>query len=148
LLEQIKSIDAARVDGKFVGDDGNVTDQGQAQVAQLLERCYATADDALKRYFCPVSNFTIPTNPHIRQGAIAEGLTHFSDKLYRIKHKLEKLELTQAWSLRETDLYDFFVIITTIDNRRVDRKFLADDGTAPEEGQSVSCFIGIHSVLG
>ncbi|CCX31889.1 hypothetical protein FPQ18DRAFT_399782 [Pyronema domesticum] len=124
LLEQIKSIDAARVDGRFVGDDGNVTDQGQAQVAQLLERSYATADDALKR-----------------QGAIAEGLTHFSDKLYGIKHKLEKLELTQAWSLRETDLYDFFVIITTIDNRRVDRKFLADDGTAPEEGQSILLYL-------
>ena len=71
------------------------------------------------------------------QGAIDPGLAHFADKLLRIKHKLEKLELTQAWSLRETDLYDFSVTLVDMDDRRVGQKFPVEDGSTPDEGQSV-----------
>jgi hypothetical protein len=73
-----------------------------------------------------------------RRGAIAPGLSHYAEQLSKIKGKLEKLELTQAWSLRETDLYDYMKALMKIDDERVNGKFVAQDGTAPEEGQSVS----------
>jgi hypothetical protein len=54
--------------------------------------------------------------------------------------------LTQAWSLRETDLFDLQKPLFAIDDARVDGKFVGQDGTAPHEGQSVSraygCEIG------
>jgi hypothetical protein len=73
-----------------------------------------------------------------RRGAIAPGLTHYAEQLHKIKSKLEKLELTQTWSLRETDLYDYMTALMKIDDERVGGKFVAQDGTAPGEGQSVS----------
>lgn len=73
-----------------------------------------------------------------RQGAIAPPLAHLADELYSIKNKLEKLELTQAWSLRETDLFELQKPLMAIDDARVGGKFVGKDGTTPYEGQSVS----------
>lgn len=39
----------ARVDGKFVADDGSVPELGQDIMTTLLERCYAVAGSALQR---------------------------------------------------------------------------------------------------
>jgi len=47
-LDQIKQIDSTKVDGKFIGEDGTIQEDGQAQVQLLLDRSYATAEDALK----------------------------------------------------------------------------------------------------
>lgn len=60
-----------------------------------------------------------------------------AEKLLQAKSQLEKLELTQAWSLRETDLYDFYKLVAGIDESRRDGKFLDSEGNMPEEGQTV-----------
>lgn len=73
------------------------------------------------------------------QGAVAPGLKPTYNKLLQAKSQLEKLELTQAWSLRETDLYEFQRLVLSIDKRRVDGKFVDSEGNAPDAGQSV-CF--------
>ncbi|KAA8910420.1 hypothetical protein FN846DRAFT_939196 [Sphaerosporella brunnea] len=123
-LDQIKQIDATKIDGKFVGDDGSIPEMGQDLVQLVLERCYTMADEALTR-----------------QGAIAPGISHYADQLFKIKSKLEKLELTQAWSLRETDLYDYMTTLMKIDDERVNGKFVGQDGTAPEQGQSIIMYL-------
>lgn len=45
-----------------------------------------------------------------------------------IRNELDKLALTQAWSLRETDLYDFQRQLDKIDESRVDGNWLDEDG--------------------
>lgn len=42
-----------------------------------------------------------------RKGEVSETWRPTYDILHGIRNDLEKLSLTQAWSLRETDLYDF-----------------------------------------
>jgi len=123
-LDQIKQIEAAKINGMFVGEDGSIPEQGQERVQLVLSRCCATADQALKR-----------------QGVVAPSLSHLADELLKIKNKLEKLELTQAWSLRETDLYDFQAFLMDVDDQRVEGKFVGADGSSPEEGQSVLLYL-------
>lgn len=61
-----------------------------------------------------------------------------ADKLDTIRCKLEKLEITQAWALRETDLFDYLSDLRRIDAARVDYKFIDQEtGQATQEGQSV-----------
>ena len=52
--------------------------------------------------------------------------------LVGIRNELEKLSLTQAWSLRETDLYDFQRELDQIDESRVDGNFRDRDGHPAE----------------
>lgn len=59
-----------------------------------------------------------------RQGRIAPAFKDTYDKLLTIRNKLEKLTLTQAWSLRETDLWDFQRQLDRIDEARVDGNFI------------------------
>ncbi|KAF2127129.1 hypothetical protein P153DRAFT_296119 [Dothidotthia symphoricarpi CBS 119687] len=59
-----------------------------------------------------------------RQGRIAPAFQDTYNKLAAIRNKLEKLTLTQAWSLRETDLWDFQRQLDRIDESRVDGNFL------------------------
>jgi len=49
-LATIKEIDAARVDGKFVAEDGSVPFEGQDIIDGLLQTCYSIIDEALKRF--------------------------------------------------------------------------------------------------
>lgn len=114
-------MEATKIDGKFVGDSGTAPEQGQAEVQALLERAYQSANNALEG-----------------QGKVAPGLKEKAETLLGLKSQLEKLELTQAWSLRETDLYEVIDILFRMDAERVDGKFLAEDGSAPSEGQTVS----------
>jgi hypothetical protein len=46
------------------------------------------------------------------------------DKLLDIRNKLEKLSLTQAWSMRETDLWSYQRQLDRIDEARVDGNFI------------------------
>jgi hypothetical protein len=48
--------------------------------------------------------------------------------LVDIRNKLEKLSLTQAWSLRETDLYDYQRQLDRIDESRIDSNFVDAKG--------------------
>tara|TARA_R110002060_G_scaffold24850_6_gene33821 strand:- start:1794 stop:2033 length:240 start_codon:yes stop_codon:yes gene_type:complete len=52
--------------------------------------------------------------------------------LIEIRNKLEKLSLTQAWSLRETDLYDYQRQLDKIDESRIDGNFVDADGVFAE----------------
>ena len=45
-----------------------------------------------------------------------------------IRDALEKLSLTQAWSLRETDLYDYQRKLDRIDESRIDGNFQDENG--------------------
>jgi hypothetical protein len=49
-----------------------------------------------------------------------------------IRNELEKLSLTHAWSLRETDLYDFQRQLDQIDESRVNGNFRDKDGNPAE----------------
>lgn len=58
-----------------------------------------------------------------KQGRIAPAFQDTYDKLLAIRNKLDKLTLTQAWSLRETDLWDFQRQLDRVDESRVDGNF-------------------------
>lgn len=62
----------------------------------------------------------------VREGKIDERFQDQYDKLRDIRDKLEQMNLTQAWSLRETDLYSFQRRLDRIDENRVDGNFLDD----------------------
>ncbi|KAF1358743.1 hypothetical protein EJ07DRAFT_122542 [Lizonia empirigonia] len=55
-----------------------------------------------------------------KQGRINPAFQDVYDKLLSIRNKLEKLSLTQAWSLRETDLWDFQRQLDRIDESRAE----------------------------
>lgn len=63
-----------------------------------------------------------------RQGKIDEKWADQYDKLRDIRDKLEQMNLTQAWSLRETDLYSFQRQLDRIDESRVNGAFLDQEG--------------------
>ncbi|KAI5784556.1 hypothetical protein EDC01DRAFT_618485 [Geopyxis carbonaria] len=123
-IEEIKKLEATKINGKFVADDGTFPDEGQEQVQMLVKRCYSMGEEAMKR-----------------QGEIAPSLKSLSDKLFKINSKLERLELTQAWSLRETDLYEIQAELVEIDVNRLDGKFIGIDQSSPEEGQSILLYL-------
>jgi len=54
------------------------------------------------------------------------------DLLVGIRNNLERLAITQAWSLRETDLYDFQRQLDKIDESRVEGNWLDDEGKPAE----------------
>ncbi|KAL9126289.1 MAG: hypothetical protein Q9217_004638 [Psora testacea] len=102
---QLKEIKATMVDGKFLGED-NTAPTGQDIVIGLLERCFLWSDIVLTR-----------------QGKIDERFKATYDKLCEIRNQLERLTLTQAWSLRETDLYNFQRQLDRIDESRINGNF-------------------------
>lgn len=53
---------------------------------------------------------------------------HLYSALVSIRNELDKLSLTQAWSLRETDLYDFQRQLDKIDESRVNGNWVDDKG--------------------
>ena len=59
-----------------------------------------------------------------RQGKIDERFQDTYEKLLKIRNQLEQMNLTQAWSLRETDLYSFQRQLDRVDESRVDGNFL------------------------
>lgn len=52
--------------------------------------------------------------------------------LISIRNELEKLSLTQAWSLRETDLYDYQRQLDKIDENRQNGNFYDEKGRAAD----------------
>ncbi|MCJ1321919.1 hypothetical protein MMC15_007264 [Xylographa vitiligo] len=103
--DQLIQIQATMVDGKFLGSDSTVP-QGQEIVGNLLNRCLVWADLCLEK-----------------NGKIDERFKPTYDKLLEIRNQLEKLTLTQAWSLRETDLYNYQRQLDRIDESRIDGNF-------------------------
>lgn len=80
-------------------------------IETLLQRCFLWVEIIKKK-----------------QGKIDERFRDTYDKLLDIRNKLEKLSLTQAWSLRETDLYSYQRQLDQIDEARVDGNFLDSNG--------------------
>ncbi|KAI9701608.1 MAG: hypothetical protein M1836_001664 [Candelina mexicana] len=114
LKDQLLEIQASGQDRGFLAADRS-PQRGQDVVTRLLERCLQAADLVLER-----------------QGAIDEPFRPIYDKLIFIRNQLEKLSLTQAWSLRETDLYDFQRQLDRVDEARVNGNFLDARGNSAD----------------
>ncbi|KAL8976490.1 MAG: hypothetical protein Q9177_006847 [Variospora cf. flavescens] len=67
-------------------------------------------------------------NVNDRQGKIDERFKPTYDKLCEVLNQLEKLSITQAWSLRETDLYDYQRRLDKIDESRINGNFEDQSG--------------------
>ncbi|AEO57080.1 hypothetical protein MYCTH_2058974 [Thermothelomyces thermophilus ATCC 42464] len=114
LKAKLREIEESMVDGKFLGEDGQEL-RGSEAVAELLRRCLAWSDIVLER-----------------KGVIPDAFKDKYNILINIRNDLEKLSITQAWSLRETDLYDFQRQLDKIDEARVDGNWLDQDGNPAE----------------
>ena len=85
---------------------------GQKLVSDLLTRCLLWSEIVLAR-----------------PGYIDEGFRDTYDKLLNIRNQLESRSLLKAWSLRETDLYDYQRRLDHIDESRTpDGNFLDAEG--------------------
>ncbi|KAK1770888.1 hypothetical protein QBC33DRAFT_220553 [Phialemonium atrogriseum] len=112
--DQLKEIDDSRVEGKFLGPDGNAA-RGSDEVSELLQRCLRWSEIVLER-----------------KGEIPEPFQPIYKVLIGIRNELDKLSITPAWSLREADLYDFQRQLDRIDESRVDGNWLDDEGRPAE----------------
>lgn len=66
---------------------------------------------------------------HTRQGKIDERFKELYDKLLFIRNKLEHLQMTHSWSLRETDLYTYQRQLDRVDeSRTADGNFVDANG--------------------
>ncbi|KZF25680.1 hypothetical protein L228DRAFT_227583 [Xylona heveae TC161] len=110
LQEQLWEIQGTQTDGKFVAPDGTIP-EGQEVVLELFGRCLKWAGIVLER-----------------EGRIDERVQPTYARLLDIRNQLEKLSLTQAWSLRETDLYGFQRQLDRIDEARVNGEFVDHRG--------------------
>lgn len=63
-----------------------------------------------------------------KQGKIDERFKETFEKLLKIKNALDQMNLTMAWSLRETDLYDYQRQLDRIDESRVAGNFVDAEG--------------------
>lgn len=84
---------------------------GAQTIKELMERCMLWAEISYRR-----------------KGKIAPQFKETFDNLVQIRNQLEKLALTQAWSLRETDLYSFQRKLDRVDESRVNGHFLDAHG--------------------
>ncbi|KAI1331910.1 hypothetical protein F5Y16DRAFT_395200 [Xylariaceae sp. FL0255] len=110
----LDEISAKRKDGHFVDENGDVL-KGSDGIVSLLERCQLYTSLILKK-----------------EGRIPDKWKPIYDVLIGIRNALDKLSLTQAWSLRETDLYDYQRQLDKIDENRVDGNWLDDEGKPAE----------------
>jgi hypothetical protein len=100
-------------------------------VSELLDRCLLWSGIVLERYdFRYYTAYRFLT--YSRKGEIPEAFKPIYDILIGIRNDLDKLSLTQAWSLRETDLYDFQRQLDKIDEARVNGNWLDDQGQPAE----------------
>lgn len=67
-----------------------------------------------------------------REGKIDPKFQETYDKLIEIRNHLERLTMTQAWSLRETDLFMWQRKLDRIDDARRDGNFHDADGRPAE----------------
>ncbi|KAJ3463309.1 hypothetical protein MRS44_008095 [Fusarium solani] len=103
LRNQILEIGENHNGGKFTAEDGSSVEGGE-EVRELYNRCLRWSDLVLER--------------QVELRLVEQ----------YIRNNLEKLSLTQAWSLRETDLYDFQRRLDKIDESRDAGNWLDDRG--------------------
>lgn len=105
LRKQLVEIGEQRKDGKFTAEDDSEP-RGCPEICELYNRCLKWSDMVLER-----------------NGIVSEQWRPTYDALVGVRNDLEKLSLTQAWSLRETDLYDFQRQLDKIDESRENGNF-------------------------
>lgn len=114
LVEELRKIDSKRVDGKFLGPGGSSVPTGQAILSGLLEECFEIAQDIKALHEDDVPPPLKPVrliSPLARLSLSSVVLTwtfwspQIFDRLTELRAKLERLQLTHRWTLRETDLY-------------------------------------------
>ncbi|KIV79389.1 hypothetical protein PV11_06952 [Exophiala sideris] len=110
LRRQLLEIQSTMKDGKLPDETG-VTSSGQDLVVPLLNRCL---------------KFTEIVEQN--KGVIDERFKDTYDKLLEIRSQLERLTMTQAWSLRETDLFMWQRKLDRIDDSRRDGNFFDAEG--------------------
>lgn len=108
--DRLNEIKARMKDGVFLAPDGSIP-EGQDIVKGLLERCLKWVDIVMSR-----------------QGKIDDQFRETYDQLVEVRNQLDRLTMTQAWSLRETDLYTFQRKLNHIDESRVNGNFLDSAG--------------------
>ncbi|XHG05326.1 hypothetical protein AWENTII_008559 [Aspergillus wentii] len=110
LRNKLKKIEDTTKDGNFVGSDGSPL-AGQESLKSLMYRCWRWTELVLER-----------------EGKIDERFREQYERLVEIRNQLDRLSVTQAWSLRETDLFGFQRKLDRIDEARVDGNFVGVDG--------------------
>ncbi|KAH0156464.1 hypothetical protein KCU82_g10293, partial [Aureobasidium melanogenum] len=91
--------------------DENHIEEGDKVVSFLLSRCLLWLEIVQEK-----------------QGKIDERFRETYDKLVKLRNTLDNMNLTQAWSLRETDLYSYQRQLDRIDESRVDGNFVDAEG--------------------
>ena len=76
-----------------------------------------------------------------RKGKIDERFKTTFDELAEIRNQLERLSLTQAWSLRETDLYNYQRQLDRVDESRVNGNFEDPTGYKADLHAQRVCFV-------
>ncbi|CAG8498423.1 28_t:CDS:2 [Funneliformis caledonium] len=114
---QLNEIDHMRKNGKFYDNEGNVP-EGQTVLLHLLRKCY--------RLLYKILSSSEP---------IAEPLMPIHNQLLTVRRFLiEVKKFGGPFTARE--LYPYQMKLASIDNMRVDGKFLDEDGSIPE-GQGI-----------
>ncbi|PYH71445.1 uncharacterized protein BO88DRAFT_402797 [Aspergillus vadensis CBS 113365] len=115
LRTQLKKIEEGMKDGQFVDAEGVPLSGAQEDVKLLMERCWLWTEIVLER-----------------QGKIDERFKEQYDKLIEIRNQLDRLAVTQAWSLRETDLFGYQRKLDRIDEARVNGNFVDAEGNTAD----------------
>ena len=123
LVDELRSIDAQRVNGQFLSTTGDVP-QGQEIIIGLLEECFEFAQDL-----------------NAKGANISSSLRPIYDRLVGLKSQLEGLVLTHRWTFRETDLYHFQRQLIDIDNKRAPSGKFEDEHGNVGEGQTVLLYL-------
>lgn len=118
--------------GNFVGANGKPL-AGQDDVKDLLRRCWQWTDLVLEKYVSQLAEWTTTELTLIgRNGEIDERFQDQYEYLLDIRNQLDRLSVTQAWSLRETDLFGFQRKLDRIDETRVNGNFIDAEGKPAE----------------
>lgn len=125
IVEELRKIDSSRVDGKFLGPGGSSVPTGQAILVGLLEECFEICQDIRARE---------------GEESVSAPLKPIFERLTEMRAKLERLQLTHRWTLRETDLYNYAQALREIENMRVDGVFVDAEGNKAE-GQYVLLYL-------
>ncbi|OQD69972.1 hypothetical protein PENDEC_c028G00593 [Penicillium decumbens] len=110
LRDQLKKIEKTMKDGNFVDADGKPL-AGQDELKALMRRCWRWTEIVLER-----------------EGKINERFQDQYERLLEIRNQLDRLSVTQAWSLRETDLFGYQRQLDRIDEARVNGNFVDSEG--------------------
>lgn len=108
-------------------DDGAVL-EGNQVVKALLARCILWVEVIQEKYVPLQTLSKTNLTSSFRQGKIEERFQDTYDKLVKVRNTLEQMNLTQAWSLRETDLYSYQRQLDRIDESRINGNFIDAEG--------------------